>query len=122
MRSAFAFVIAVVLLPRSAPAQDAASAAAFLKMGIDQLADGDFEAAVFSLDTAVRRYQAMPAAGEPLVRAYVHLGAAYVGLGHAEAAKGKFREALERDPHLRLRAEEFAPNVIKVFDAQLMKM
>ena len=122
MRAGLAVVLAVLLHPPCALGQDAVSADAFLKMGIEQLADGDFEAAVFSLDTAVRRYQTMPAAAEPLVRAYVYLGAAYVGLGHTEAAKGKFREALSRDPHVRLRPEEFAPNVIKVFEAQLMKM
>lgn len=93
----------------------------FLAMGTRQVRDGDFEAAVFTLDAVVRRLSGEPARVKELARAYVYLGTAYVGLEHEDAAKGKFREALKLDPDLRLSPDEFPPRVIKVFETQVLK-
>ena len=113
---------AVVLGTVPASASDPSSADPFLAMGVRQYRDGDFEAAVFSLDTAVRRLTARSAPPEPLSLAYVYLGATYVALDHESAAKGKFRQALELDRQLRLEADQFTPKVIGVFETQRLKI
>jgi chitodextrinase len=114
-----AAALALLFLVGSVQADEPATPDAFLEMGLRQVDEGDFEAAVFSLDTAVRRLP--PGATPRRVQAYVHLGAAYVGMGQAETAKGKFREALALDPDLRLDPQRFPPNVLKVFETQALK-
>lgn len=94
----------------------------FLAAGIQQVSEGSFEDALFSLDTAVRKLTGLPERTRDLVQAYVYLGAAYVGLSHEDAAKGKFRKALELDSALRLSPDQFPPKVIKVFDEQLLEL
>jgi hypothetical protein len=94
---------------------------AFLALGIRQHDDGDFEAAVFTLDSVVLKLQGQPGRVRR-VEAYSYLGAAYVGLHNEEAAKGKFREALKLDPALRLDPERFPPRVVKVFDTQVLAL
>ncbi len=96
-------------------------AGAFLAMGIRQVEEGHFDGAVFSLDSAVRKLGESSGRTKELVRAYVYMGVAYVGLDHDDAAKGKFREALKLDPELKLGAEEFPPRVIKVFESQRLE-
>ncbi len=105
--------------PVTAP-REASPGTRFLGMGISQFRDGDFDAAVFTLDTAVRKLQEESRRTVDLSRAYAYLGATYVALAHEDAAKGKFREALRLDPELRLDPGEFSPAVIKVFDTQLL--
>ncbi len=87
-----------------------------LALGIRQSAEGNFEEAVFTLDTAVRRLEERPGRLAELTEAYVQLGVAYLGLDHEQAAKGKLRQALKLDPALRLSPERFAPRVLKLFD------
>lgn len=88
----------------------------YLTLGIRQVGEGDNEAAVFSLDTAIRRLVARPLAKADLAQAYLWLGAAYIGLDHPSAAKGKFRRALAIDPGIRASVEEFPARVLKAFD------
>lgn len=93
---------------------------ALLAVGIRQLEDGDFDEAVFTLDSAARHLAEQGNRPQDLALAYLHLGAAYVNLRHDEAAKGKFRAALELAPDLRPAADKFSPRVIKVFETQLL--
>ena len=91
-------------------------------MGIRQVDEGNFEDAVFTLDTAVRKLEDEPERRQALVQAYVYLGTAYVGLDHEDAARGKFRQALRLDPDVRLDASRFPPRVLKVFDEQVLEV
>ena len=84
--------------------------------GIRLAKQGDFEAAVVTLDSAVRRLEAEPGRQRLLVRALVQLGASLVALDQGEAARVRFQRALAIDPRLRLRPEEFAPRVIVIFE------
>lgn len=93
----------------------------YLALGIRQFQDGDFEAAVFTLDGATRRLSAQSARAKELAWAYVYLGAAYVGIDHEPGAKGKFREALRLDPELRLEPGQFSKRVMAVFGRQLLE-
>ena len=88
----------------------------YLALGQRQYSEGNFEEAVFSLDTAVRRLAARPGEDRGLSTAYLLLGAAYLGLDQETLARAKFRRALGLDPQLTAQAEEFPPRVIKVLE------
>jgi len=107
--------IALAAIP-SVVAQDAVTDPEVAK-GIEQVENGDFDAAIFTLDTAARRLADDPDQAHDLSRAYLYLGIAYVGKGHEAAAKAKFREAILQMRDLSLSAEEFPPKIIDLFEA-----
>lgn len=106
-------IVALAFLLSAAPAPQRDP---YLVLGQRQVSEGNFEEAVFSLDTAVRRLSGKPDRTSELVDAYAYLGAAYVSLENENAARGKFREALRLEGALRLNPEQFPPRVLKVFD------
>jgi len=114
-------LIAFALAAGAASQGTSGSADRFLALGISQFNDGNFEDAAFSLDTAIRSLSAQPARTKELTQAYVYLGAAYVGLENEDAAKGKFRKALELEPAFRLSHEQFPPRVLKLFDEEVAR-
>jgi hypothetical protein len=85
--------------------------------GIQQVNDGDYEAAIITLDKAVRRLSAEPTKIRDLAQGYLYLGIAYVGKGHEAAAKAKFREAVAQMKDLSLSPDQFPPKVINLFEA-----
>jgi tetratricopeptide (TPR) repeat protein len=85
--------------------------------GIRQVEDGDYDAAILTLDNAARRLSADPTRARELSQAYLYLGVAYVGKGHEAAAKAKFREAVMQLRDLTLSPEKFPPKVIDLFEA-----
>jgi hypothetical protein len=106
-------ILALVLPPASAAE---ASGTDELARGIRQVAEGDFEGAVLTLDAAVRGLAQEPARVRDLSQAYLHLGIAYVALDQRERARAAFREALARDKDLRLGADRYSPKVIAAFE------
>lgn len=84
--------------------------------GIKQAEDGDYDAAILTLDNAARRLATDPSKTRDLAQAYVYLGIAYVGKGHEAAAKAKFREALGQMKDISLSPEKFPPKVINIFE------
>ena len=92
------------LLPAAAPPPHPA-----LARGLELMREGDFEAAVLELDAAVRKIEADPAAARQRPWAYVYLGVAYLELEQEAVARGKFREALARDPGSAARARRSSP-------------
>ena len=99
------------LLPAAAPPPHPV-----LARGLALMRDGDFEGAVLELDAAVRKLEADPAATRHRAWAYVYLGVAYLELEQEAVARGKFREALARDPALQLLPAEFSAQSIRVFE------
>jgi len=85
--------------------------------GIKQVEDGDYDAAILTLDTAARRLSSDPSRSRDLSQAYLYLGIAYVGKGHEAAAKAKFREAVKQMKDLSLSPEKYPPRVIDLFEA-----
>jgi hypothetical protein len=115
MHRALASLLLVVLAcpsfaqPTMTPEQEAAE-------GIRQVEQGDFETAVITLDSAIKGLDGQPGR-QPLVQnALLQLGVALVALEQRDAAKARFRRALELDPRLRLREDSFSPKVIGVFE------
>jgi hypothetical protein len=84
--------------------------------GIRQVDEGDYDAAILTLDTAARRLARDPARAQEVAQAYLHLGVAYLGKGHEASARAQFREALARVKDLDLSPEKFAPKVIEAFE------
>jgi hypothetical protein len=85
--------------------------------GIKQVEDGDYDAAILTLDNAARHLSTDPSKAKDLSQAYLYLGIAYVGKGHDAAAKAKFREAIAQIKDLTLSPDKYPPKVIDVFEA-----
>lgn len=87
-----------------------------LEAAIQQVQQGDFEAAIPGLDGAVRRLAA--AGGKPklLSRAYLYLSIAYLGLSQQQKAKAQFLEAWKADQGMELSPKEFPPKVLQFFE------
>jgi len=99
-----------------AAAQPAPSDSEVVK-GIRQVDEGDYDAAIVTLDAASRRLAGDPARVRDLSQAYLYLGIAYVGKGHEAAAKAKFREAVRQIKDLVLSTDKYPPKVIDLFEA-----
>jgi hypothetical protein len=95
--------------PSMTPEQEAAE-------GIRQVEQGDFETAVVTLDSAIKRLDGQPGRQALAQNALLQVGVAFVALEQRDAAKARFRRALELDPRLRLRPDAFSPKVIGVFE------
>jgi hypothetical protein len=79
------------------------AADADLAAGVAAVQTGDFQAAVGFLSRAVRALGADAEAREAdLVKAHLHLGAAFAGLGQDSPARSQFAQALLRRPEARL--------------------
>jgi len=87
-----------------------------LALGIRQVEEGDFQAAVSTLDGVARQLAADKTNSKDLARAYVYTAIAYVGLSQEAAAKAKFLEAWRNDAALELSPKEFPPRVIQAFE------
>jgi hypothetical protein len=85
--------------------------------GIQQVENGEYDAAILTLDAAARRLATDPVKARELSQAYLYLGIAYVGKGHEAAARAKFREAVVQMKDLSLSPEKFPPKVIDLFEA-----
>lgn len=113
---AWAAVLALALGTPFLAAQDA-PADAEVQRGLREVEEGDYDAAILTLDNAARRLAKDPARLGELAQAYVHLGLAYVGKGRDAAARAQFREALLRARDLTLSPDKFPPKVIDLFEA-----
>jgi hypothetical protein len=98
------------------PSSRAQSADPELAQGVRQVREGDFEGAVTTLESVVRRLSSAPDRSRDLVQAYVSLGVAYVALDQRDLARSRFGEALARDRNLKLSASAYSPKVLTVFE------
>jgi hypothetical protein len=114
---ALALALALVILPASLPAETPPPADPDVARGMAQIDEGDYDAAILTLDNAARRLAQDSKRTRELSQAYLYLGIAYMGKGHEAAAKAKFREALAQIKDLTLSPEKFPPKVIDVFEA-----
>jgi hypothetical protein len=87
-----------------------------LVLGLRQVSEGDFEAAVVTLDAAAHRLAASGQSKGDLLQAYLSLGTAFVALDQRSAARDRFRLALALDPRVTLGPDRYSPKVIGVFE------
>ena len=112
-----AFVSALAPRAAATPAPETpATVESAVAAGVHQVEEGDFEAAVPTLESATARLRGDPARVRLLVQADIQLAVAHVALGATPAAVQDFTEALTLDPRLRLPAERFSPKVLRVFE------
>jgi hypothetical protein len=105
--------LALVLYAGGAGAQTAPD----LATGIRQVDEGDFEGAVVTLDAVVVALGARPGQEQPLSRAHLYLGIAYVALGQDGKARTHFQHALRINDALRLTRDLHSPKVVEAFEA-----
>jgi len=117
-RLAWCFFLTLVLmgLPLTEATQTEPSDPEVAK-GVRLVEEGDYDAAILTLDRAARRLATDPAETAILSQAYLYLGIAYLGKGHEAAAKAQFREAVSHIRDLTLNPAEFPPKVIDLFEA-----
>jgi hypothetical protein len=84
--------------------------------GVRQVREGDFDAALITLDGVVKRLSGQPGQAKELARAYTYLAIAYVGLAQQETARAKFLAAWKVDRSMTLSPKEFPPNIIQFFE------
>ena len=101
--------------PQLAHGQSAA-ADADMANGIRQVREGDFDAALITLDGVVKRLSGQQGQAKELARAYTYLAIAYVGLAQQETARAKFLAAWKADRNMTLSPKEFPPNIIQFFE------
>jgi tetratricopeptide (TPR) repeat protein len=111
-----ALMVGLVSLPLPLPAQTTSTDPDIVR-GIAQVDEGDYDAAILTLDNAARRLAQDPKRAGDLSQAYLYLGIAYMGKGHEAAAKAKFREAIGQIKDLTLSPAKFPPKVIDMFEA-----
>lgn len=112
-----ALLLAATLVAGEVPQDLATAQDPAVRSGIALVREGDFEAALASLDEAVRRLSVAPQPDPDLPVAYLYLGIAYLELDQELLARAKFREALGVAAGLRLDAGQFSAQVIRVFEA-----
>jgi hypothetical protein len=84
--------------------------------GIRQVREGEFDAALVTLDGVVRQLSNDKGGSRELARANTYLAIAYIGLGQEEAARVKFLAAWTADKGLNLSPREFPPNIVAMFE------
>lgn len=88
-------VLALVLLASpTTPWVQASTATHDLEIGIRQVKEGDYDAAILILDSVVERLREDPERARELADAYLYLGVAHVATGHEIQAKAQFRDAI----------------------------
>src|SRR5262245_30169621 len=87
-----------------------------LEAGIQQAQEGDFDAAILTLDGVVRRLTTAGNRPRELSRVYMYLAIAYLGLAQEQSAKAKFLEALKTNRDLELSSKELPPQYLKFFE------
>lgn len=87
-----------------------------VKKGVVEVNEGQYDAAIFTLDAAARRLAASNDNPQQLSQAYLYLGIAYLAKGRESAAEARFRDALEQMHSLQLPPDKFAQRVVEVFE------
>jgi hypothetical protein len=111
-----ALLVTVALSIPSPAVDQAETPAAILANGIRQVEEGDLEAAVITLDTAVQRLSAEKGKEKELALARLYLGMAHLGLSQWERAKAEMREAWRNNKDLKLDPKKFPPRVMQLYE------
>jgi sulfatase modifying factor 1 len=88
-----------------------------LERGIIQSREGDFEAALGTLNGVALRLAGQPGRANDLARTYLYLAVTYVGLGREPLAKASLQAALRTDPNVAITTREFPPRIYAFFMA-----
>jgi tetratricopeptide (TPR) repeat protein len=87
----------------------------YFQRGLRQLAEGDFQEAVLTLEPVVQRMQTQGGKPKVQARAEFYLGCAYLELNRQALAKERFQSALKHDGSLKLPPGSLSPKVASFF-------
>jgi hypothetical protein len=110
------WLLALMTAVLLAPAARAGTPEEDLAIGVKQVEEGDFEAALQTLDSASRRLSGDKAKSKELARAYFYIGMAYVGMSQETEARSKFLQAWRSDPGLKPSTKEFPPRIVNAYE------
>jgi putative NIF3 family GTP cyclohydrolase 1 type 2 len=114
----WALILACTAAPAPLAAQETTpTAESGVATGARQVEEGDFEAAVATLEAAIPRLRGDPARVPLLVQADIQLAVAHTALDHTAQAVQAFSEALTLAPNLRLDPQRFSPKVLRALEA-----
>lgn len=99
-----------------AQAPPASAAQRDLATGIRAVEEGDLEAAVVALDTAIRRLKLERGSERDQATAHLYLAMAHLGLSQWERARGEMREAWRNNKGLALDPKKYPPRVIQLYE------
>jgi Flp pilus assembly protein TadD len=86
----------------------------YFERGLRQMAEGDFQEAILTLEPVARRLQ-QAGKDKEMARAEFYLGVALLELDRQGGAKERFQRALEHDDSLKVPASGFSPKVTSFF-------
>lgn len=95
-------------LPQTTPVE--------LTQGIRQVEEGDLDAAIMTLDTAIQRLAGIPGRQAELALAHFYLGVSHLGMNQGERAKTEFKEAWRNKLEIDLDPKKFPPRVIQAYE------
>jgi hypothetical protein len=113
-------LIALLVSPTGLDAQAPAVNPA-LAEGVRLVNEGDFEAAIKSLETAAASLRAQRGREKESATAYLYWGVAAMGLDNEQLARERFRAALGADPELKLLPKQFAAKAQRVFEEEQLR-
>ncbi len=87
----------------------------YFQRGLRQIAEGEYQEAILTLEPVVRRLQAQGGKNKEQARAEFYLGVAYLELNRQALAKERFQAALEHDGSLRPPTAAFSPKIASFF-------
>jgi hypothetical protein len=105
----------VVLVMLGSPVSSQTPSGDELATGIRQVEQGDYSAAVVTLDNAIRNLGKDPARAKDIAQAYLYLGVAHAGTGQEQAARADFCRAKRQNPSVKVELANPPANVAKLF-------
>jgi tetratricopeptide (TPR) repeat protein len=87
----------------------------YFQRGLKQLAEGEYQEAILTLEPVVRRLQSQGGRNKEQARAEFYLGVAYLELNRQALAKERFQAALEHDGSLKLAPGTLSPKITSFF-------
>jgi eukaryotic-like serine/threonine-protein kinase len=107
-------------VPRGKPpyqlSADESSSDPYFERGVRQVAAGDYEEAILTLEPVVRRLTADGGNRKDLSRAEFYLGVAYFQLERQASAKARFESAIEHDGSLKVPPSSFPAKIVGFFN------
>ena len=100
--------------PPFSAAIDGSPSDPYFARGLHQLAQGDFQEAILTLEPVARRLE-QAGKEKDLARTEFYLGIALLELNRQGSAKERFLKALELDPSLRVPGAAFSPKITSFF-------
>lgn len=114
MRRPFCLLIALLLaLPAQARLQ---TRPAELDQGIRQVEEGDLDAAILTLDSAIQGLKGVPNRQADLALAHFYLGVSFLGVSQADRARTQFKEAWRNNKEMKPDPKSFPPRVMQAYE------